>query len=60
MLAFTAANGASPTVGYFMPENFTNQIQEVFREPPFLVVADPRVVLKKASYVNLPKLLCVT
>lgn len=59
MLTLTAATGTSPIVGYFMLENFTNQIQGIFRESMILMVVDTRAVLKKDSSVNLPKLICV-
>uniref|UniRef100_A0A7N9IAY6 40S ribosomal protein SA n=1 Tax=Macaca fascicularis TaxID=9541 RepID=A0A7N9IAY6_MACFA len=64
VLKFAAATGATPVAGRFTPGTFTNQIQAALREPPLLVVTDPRAdhqPLTEASYVNLPTIaLCNT
>lgn len=63
MLLFSAATRATPIAYSFISRTLTNQIQAAFREPPLLVATGPRAghqLLIKASYANLPTMLCVT
>lgn len=57
VLKFANYVQATPIAGRFTPGAFTNQIQQVFREPRLLVVTDPLAdhqPIIEASYVNIP------
>jgi hypothetical protein len=49
--------GATPIAGRFTPGSFTNQIQQAFKEPRLIIIADPvadHQPITEASYVNIP------
>jgi len=57
VLKYARYTGATPIAGRFTPGSFTNQIQQAFKEPRLIIVADPvadHQPITEASYVNIP------